>query len=96
MKRGAQTMIINNVGFIVLDDYTDPLRLDHCRIYDDREDAMEEARNRLRQILQSEQRSEECDELTKTLEACGEVCITEISSGWQGDIALIRLITAVK
>jgi len=80
------------IGYIVLDDYTDPIRSKYVR-YETEETAIAVAKNRLCNMLKSENRLEEYESFATELETELEVCIDRISHGWQGDMVLIKVAT---
>jgi hypothetical protein len=81
--------------FIVLDDYADPIT-NKYRGYSNIAEAFEEAKNRLRRILEQEEIMEKFQELSQVLKDEHEVLIEKVSGGWQGDMAFIKIATVSK
>jgi hypothetical protein len=89
-------------GFIVIEDYSDPLKSEY-RMFDSKEDAIDVAKQRLRNILDEENIEKQADELAdngmsgrydelaETLEMCHHVCIQNIIGGYMGNVACIKI-----
>jgi hypothetical protein len=79
-------------GYIVQDDYADPLQREF-RMYNCKHAAISEAKNRLLRILEFEQRENEYSYFAETLDACLSVSIQQVRGGWHEDMATIQVAT---
>jgi hypothetical protein len=88
-------MIKTLVGYIVNDDYSDPVGSEY-RIYDCKEEARKAAKYRLKCILKGEEKMKEYKKLIQDLEDFDHVCIQNLSGGWAGNIAKISVAEVFK
>ena len=88
-------MIKTIVGYFVNDDYSDPVRSDY-QIYDCKEDAREAAKHRLKYILKGEGKMKEYKKLVQNLEDFDHVCIQNLSGGWGGNVATVKIAEVYK
>jgi len=80
-------------GYIVIDDYSDPVRAQYW-LYHDKEDAIEAAKQRLRQILDCEEMLDDearLGGLLQNLEDYGQTHISGLAAGWSDNNILIRV-----
>ena len=90
-----KTIVRYIVGYILNDDYSDPVSSSY-RIYDCKEDVRNAAKYRLRSILKSEGKMAEYKNLVQCLEECDHVCIQNISGGWAGNTAAVKIAEVYK
>jgi hypothetical protein len=77
-------------GYTVNTDYFDPIQYSQ-RIYDDKDDARQEALTLLKTILTAEEKLDEwdgCEQELRHTDSCG---VMNIGGGWAGDIAKIQI-----
>ena len=84
----------NDEGWIVLDDYQDPIKATYIR-YKNKESAFEEAKFRLKSILDKE-KLDGYDDFLEKLVVEGSVLIGNLNSGWSDDSVLIRIVQLCK
>jgi hypothetical protein len=94
-------------GYIVVDDYWDPLQSEY-RMFDNKADAIDVAKQRLSNILDEENISEQqdalaeegvsgrYDELAEDLEMFMHVSIQKITGGYMGNVACIKIAEVYK
>ena len=95
----AETVSIQ--GYIVLDDYYGNPASGDYELFWDKEDAVQAATDRLRDILKrecndNEGQQEMYDKLCDDLETMNQACIQSICGGWNKDSAFIRVAQAYR